>query len=186
MNKLIVILKNVGCVNNDNERIVIYGLQKIKIILEDIALVIIGGMIFGNVIAAIIYESAYIILRIYAGGYHAATEKKCKCLSLISLVASLIVIFNDLVSVKFSNVFVVCSSLLIIRLAPVESQNKKLFYKEKEIYRIRCLFIVITETCIYALCICMHQTLYAKAIATAVIIVAIGLMPHMIRKFKLK
>ena len=93
MNKLIVILKNVGCVNNDNERIVIYGLQKIKIILEDIALVIIGGMIFGNVIAAIIYESAYIILRIYAGGYHAATEKKCKCLSLISLVASLIVGF---------------------------------------------------------------------------------------------
>lgn len=181
MNKLISIFKNAGYVNNDNEKIVIYGLQKIKALFEDIALAIIGGAILGDVIAAIIYECAYLSLRIYAGGYHAGTEKKCKCLSFGSLVVSLMLIFCDRISVTILSGVMICSLLLIIRLAPVESQNKKLFHKEKEIYRIRCLIVAITETCIYVLCICIHQNLYAKAIAIAVIIVAIGLIPNMLQ-----
>lgn len=43
------------------------------------------------------------------------------------------------------------------------------------------MIIATTETCIYGLCICMHQNLYAKAIAVAVIIVAIGLIPNMLQ-----
>lgn len=131
MNRLISIFKNTGYVNKNNEKIIIYGLQKIKILFEDITLAVIGGVILGNVSVAIIYECTYILLRVFAGGYHASTEKKCKYLSFGSLIVCLMFIFYARISVKFLSGLVACSLLMIFRLAPVESQNKNCFVKKR-------------------------------------------------------
>lgn len=91
MNRILFLLRRYELVNSDNENIVIFGLKQIKYILQDVSLALCCGILIENIYAAIAYLVSFWLLRIYAGGYHAKTEKLCKYISLSGIVFAILI-----------------------------------------------------------------------------------------------
>lgn len=176
MNKLLDTFSALGYVNESNDEIIAYGLQRIRDFLIDIMGVIICGIIMRNLLASMVFEVFYIPLRVYAGGYHASNEKKCAYLSWGSIVLSLAVISYLPIPMRIQHLLMVLSAIIIFFLAPLESANKPLMVKEKEVFRRRSIMIVLTEEIIYSLAVLLNSMICAKAICIALALVAVGVI----------
>ena len=67
----------------DDRIIYLYGIKEGLTILQNIIISIVLGILFNNLFQTFIFLIAYIPLRSFAGGYHAASVKKCMVYSLI-------------------------------------------------------------------------------------------------------
>jgi len=87
---------------------------------------------------------AYIPLRTYAGGYHAKTQLRCYVFSILMLSAA----FGGIKLVHWTDrgyfIIILCSVIIIILLAPLESENKPFNENEKAVYRKRTHIILGT------------------------------------------
>ncbi len=106
--------------------------------------------IFG-IIAELLFESlifylTFVIIRRYAGGYHAKTEVRCLLLSIIIVATSILLIKVSTIYANniFAFLMTIVSSGVIMALCPVDSKEKPLCEKEKKYYRkISWIVIVI-------------------------------------------
>ena len=71
INKIWKVLKDFQLVNEHNDQIVLLGLRRLISTIADFGFAILCSVLLGNVVVGLIFEIAYMILRIYAGGYHA-------------------------------------------------------------------------------------------------------------------
>ena len=130
-----------GAIAAEEREVYEFGLDKLFSSLVNFFFVVALGLLFGVLLQAMVFYVAYIMLRVYAGGYHA--EKPLTC-----FFASIIVLIPCLVAIRFYqiwNVPVVFWSLLVgsaavlVLLGPVEHRNKPLDALEKIVYRCRML-----------------------------------------------
>lgn len=107
------------------------------------------GILFNIIIESIIFYIAFMLIRRYAGGYHASTETRCEIMSTLSITACISVIklsqlydFN-IVLLIISAISAVC----IFVLCPLDTPEKPLSEKEfihfRKISRLILLFIVM-------------------------------------------
>lgn len=75
-----------GYVNESNDKIIELGLQRMKSTFTSIAFSAIVSWLMGDVIVGLLFELTYIPIRIYAGGYHASSKRRCECLSYAKLI----------------------------------------------------------------------------------------------------
>ena len=75
----------------ERDEIIQYGIEREKIILVSIAIILGLGCVFDIFYLSIIFSLAFCALRRYAGGYHAKTQKRCYVISLIILIMSFII-----------------------------------------------------------------------------------------------
>ena len=97
--------------------------------------------LMGDVIVGLLFELIYIPIRIYAGGYHASSKRRCECLSYGSLLLCMILIFYVPMKMEIIHVLLVFSGGIILLQSPIESSNKRLNSVEKRYIVVRALCI---------------------------------------------
>lgn len=139
-------LKDYGIVAESDKALYEYGLRQLFTTILNILTMLLIGLAMKMVISAILYTFAYIPIRIYAGGYHASTPKRCWAFSAVMLVIVLwllkmtpAVYFLPLAALSL------ISSIGIAVLSPVEDQHKPLDEKEHQIYRFRVRIALMIE-----------------------------------------
>lgn len=126
-----------------------YGvLQGLRIILNVISALIIG-LLFGKVLEIILFMTAYIPLRSYAGGFHAKTPSGCYLFSVVMLCLVSIGIREAVLSHTVMYVMVLISVITVFALSPVEDKNKPLDRSETKEFRKKSRIILAAEFLIF-------------------------------------
>lgn len=134
-----------GIVEESRKTVYIWGLSYLLDTVFNIALFTIAGIITGMLAETFMFTVAYIILRIYAGGYHADTPQRCCVLSLALLSGALVMITNAVKMGMILYVLTAAAVLIITFTAPVASENKPLSSDERNRYRITSKLILLAE-----------------------------------------
>lgn len=112
------------------------------------------GIFFGCVLECIIFYVSFMVVREYAGGFHASTELRCFLFSTISILLSVIfikVLENKSLNMIFAAALFI-ATLLIILLSPLDTPEKPLTQSEYTKFRKRTLIIlgILLLVCIVA------------------------------------
>lgn len=178
-NKILYLLYKEGYVNKSNIVILQEGLKRIKNFITDFGLAIMISGIMGNVLAGAMMQIMYTTLRCYAGGYHASNEKKCRWLSWFSMIICLVFINSDyLNNIRYTifHLLTFLSSISIIVLSPVESINKPLIKREKEVFNKRSNIIVVFMNIAYFFALIKKIRILIRVIGCVLIEVFIGML----------
>lgn len=127
-----------------------YGLSEGITIIQNILYTLLIGILFGHIIETITFLCFYILLRSFAGGYHAETEKSCFWYSIL-LVVIVEIIFT---AMHYEQCFLkklivlAIASAIILCFSPLESINKPISESEKRkfkkiIFKVLLIGIVI-------------------------------------------
>ncbi len=103
------------------------------------------GIIFGCIVESIVFYISFMVIREYAGGFHASTELRCFILSTSSILLSTYCI-SIIKEHDFDTVFIILlslSSLIIILLTPLDTEEKPLTKTEKINFRKKTLVILV-------------------------------------------
>lgn len=141
-------IKNLVISKNEKE-IFSYGLECIIGVVINILVVILSGILMNTVKESIIFFVVFFILRIYCGGYHAATNLKCNCVLFLNLIAVLILIKNineSMAALVISDIICIIVSFAI---SPVENHNKKIKCRRKYKFISTALIVVFSILCIF-------------------------------------
>lgn len=173
---IIKIFRNAGFVNPANEQIILLGVRRICGALKDLLIAMLWSFTLGDIFVGILFEACYSLLRIYAGGYHASSEKLCKYLTYASTFICILIIFIIPLKGYPLHCLIVCLVVLIVFNTPVENENKPLNKKEKKIYHGYCMAILLVETVLYFLFVLLDMALYSKTVCIAILLVVIGVI----------
>lgn len=125
-----------------------YGLDVFISSALEIASILIIAAFVGNFLEAVLLFTAFIPLRVYAGGYHADTKLKCYLISL-GVYGIFTVVMNILPQGLYSAVnllIAVFSLIMILIAAPVIHKNKAVNDIERKHYRKFSIWICSVET----------------------------------------
>lgn len=167
----------VQCNHLSKEDIVIleYGLKKTGILLIDTIFTITCGWLLGIVKESILFQIAFMLLRMLAGGYHAKSELQCEVQSLMVTVVSLICIREISFMVWWGYVIMLLVSGFIAVKAPVEAENRPLSDDERRINHSRSVVIIVLINVLAGICVCFQWKMFWNSLFV-VIIVEMGLM----------
>ena len=123
--------------NDEELEVVIYGLYNFILSVCGIFLSVLLGIITRKTFEVIIFLLFFIPLRIFAGGYHARSTKRCMILSSLVMVGVIFMYqIKDSISthLEYMNsievVLFVIACIIIYILAPVDNENKRLYIHE--------------------------------------------------------
>ena len=163
--------------NFDDDKIAVvkYGIELmlLKIIFFGVCLVI--GAFMGMFFECVVYLVLFTILRTNAGGYHADTRIRCFIQSMLTMiVAMLVLMYVNTVTMIVLSVTAFLSGIVIILLAPVDSENKRLEKDEIVKFKTRSIVILIAEI-IFAL-IMLYFKIYVLSSAAMLAITMSGIL----------
>lgn len=161
-------------IDDSNDKIILFGLRKLYLLLIDSFVILVCSYLMGNLWAGLIFNIAYSILRVYAGGFHASSQKKCFVLSYSSIFLCLLFIFYCPIYNMVMHLVCMTLGISIAILSPVDHANKPLYEAEKLAYRKRSHIFILVDTCIYLLFVWNHSITYAKAVLASLVLVGIG------------
>lgn len=156
-------LEKRGYLINDDFDVVSYGLFSFFSKLFYLIISVVFGFLFQRIIESILFYFSFLFIKKYAGGYHAATERKCLILSSFSVILSVLII-NLCVSLSLMAKTImmtsVVSGVIIVFFAPVSSEEKPLSAEEIKTYRkYSVIRLIIMFLIIFLLYLCSMQTL---------------------------
>lgn len=175
---------------NDNEKYDLYE-YAFFIILSSILhfiTVIILGICFNLLAESLIFYISFIVIRKFAGGYHADTPTKCFWFSFVinSVILLTIRLLSCINIPMISTILTATSFIIIIIFSPVENDNKPLSSKEKKIYRIISIIISTIMLSITFLLQIFYLYSFANSVCLGMTVCAIVLVIEKIRKLILK
>lgn len=134
-----------GFANEEEKEIIEYGLYQGFLMLINIFTTFFLGFIFNVFWQSIIFLISYMLLRTYAGGYHANTKNRCYILSVVIMIICFFLINNFELTMKFGVLLSAISGILIFTLAPVANDVKPLEEVEVKIYKNKARKIFVIE-----------------------------------------
>lgn len=155
--KVLSNMEKQNMIKTDQRSVYKYGINQMLNMLLNILTYLVIGLILHMTLETILFTSAYIPLRIYAGGFHAKTPLKCWIISGIMLFA--VLLFMKYVTInafKYDIIAIICAGFILI-LSPVEDKNKPLDDKEKPIYKFRSIIVLSAELLIVFLLKLFHN-----------------------------
>lgn len=145
-----------------------FGIKRLLMFFINIITTIAIGTVCNMLWQSVAFTIAYIPLRRYAGGYHAKTSQKCYLLSVLLVFGVLTSIYWIPKDKVLMTVTTLVAGIIVFVKSPVESKNKKLREKEKEIFKRYTRFILLTEVAVvlatllinvdFAMCFCLSIT----------------------------
>ena len=151
--------KGMACFFSDNKiiaaedsEVYAYGIELLLSTIFNLVVAIIIALISNEFIPCVINLTAFVTIRMYAGGYHADTHWGCM-LTLVCVLSAFILIIKTFstATIRFlSPILWVLSVLILYKFAPVEHPNKPISEKKKMKLRKKSLisFFVWTIFCI--------------------------------------
>lgn len=126
-------------ITEEEKEVCAYGMELIISGIISVALVLIIGLITGNIWYAVIYNMMMILIRTYTGGYHADTHAGCNvCYCGVYLISLLMLRIQVYIreTIIITWLIALAGYLIIVLNAPLEHHNKKLTMEQKEKYMI--------------------------------------------------
>lgn len=142
-----------GLIAEEERDIYLFGIETALLKMFHYTTMLITGLCFGMAGLTAVFLLAYTVLRAYAGGYHAATRKRCYLISWLMIFCVLLILrfFPDSVMFRVSAVLLIPVCLLIFLLAPVGNINKPLDQTEQKRYGKAAKIILSVEGFLSAL-----------------------------------
>lgn len=147
INRLLGYLIKEKIINEDEREIYLFGMEQWTAKVKHIVIIIIISILFGKAFEAVIFTLLYSILREYAGGFHADSEKLC-FLTTIFIISELLVLLTffdkGTLDVMFV-VLIIISWIFIWHFGPVDNKNKPLDKIEKKHYsnRLKQILVIV-------------------------------------------
>lgn len=177
-NKVAVIITNYLCINKTIEEkhkdVYIYGFEVFISNVINFCIVMGLGLIFNEVLHAILFYVVFVVTRSYSGGYHANSYLKCNVL--FGLICLITLLFSKLltpfISIVYLLIFLAIYVGCIIEYVPVDSENKKLAKEKKTKFKQISLIISIVWTVISTILYFTAKE-YATTIVLTLVVIAI-------------
>lgn len=179
-----LVLKNV--IKKEDWEIYQYGMYQLILNIVDIGTILMLGIVFNEIWQAFVIMGAFASMRAYAGGYHATTPLRCYLLTTIITVITLLVIKYAKIEYFVWIVLLFVSSVVILMLSPVESENKPLDIMEKKIYKKNTYIIWGVETGVAVLFAFFKAKSVFVCITMAEVVLSLALIYEIIKKQKEK
>lgn len=159
------LIKN-NIIEEKQREIYAYGLNQLIVYLYNFLTVIVVGWVLGMVWQSIAFTVFYMMIRPYAGGYHARTPHMCYIYSLIMIIVVLFLIRIIPLNGLLYLVIYFVSSIIIFKLSPVEDENKPLDNIERVVFRKRAIRSYI----ILSLCYFISWLVGLKELSSCVVL----------------
>lgn len=145
------------------------------------------GIIFHCIAGCAVFFFVYWPLRIFAGGLHFKTHKRCYCVSIIIFLGMILAYKNrELFMWKYFNLSFVISAFVIVMLSPVQDLNKPLTNGEQKEYACisnRLLAIALLVYYIISNMSCMQNSEFTFFYQYAIKLLALQLMLGKLKKY---
>ena len=167
-------LAQTNVISQCEQDIYLFGVEQFLITVLNIVTTLAMGFLLGEVWQSLLLVFTFMILRSYAGGYHASTPVKCYLLT-----SSIIAIALSVIKYISVNIFI-CLGLLIIAgvvillLSPVEAKNKPLDNIEFVIYRKKAILIWAVEFICAIICMLIDWKEFYMCIMLAHVTLAVS------------
>ena len=152
----------------------------------NVVVLITVGIIFSQVVFAILFAICFVILRHIAGGYHAKRHLTCICsIAMFTLIGAICISYIPVNYIEIISIALgVVSIIIFLLLAPVDNVNKPLSFKEVKVKRKQSICgIMAFGSIALMLSIAKIDFVYAFSVIYAIAIVslllAIGLKSAM-------
>lgn len=139
----------------EQEEIVRYGLERMKDRSIAIGATFLLGGMCGMFAESIVFFLCFIGVRRYAGGYHADTQARCYVISFGITVSAFAIIKYVSISDFTFLILLHISLLVILFFSPVDCENRRLEFEEKERYGKRAR---IATLCVFLISVCLWKT----------------------------
>lgn len=143
--RIVIQLESNNAFKSEDRAIYKYGIQQGLSILLNLTTTLSIGIVTGMFWESIVFLAAYVLIRRYAGGFHAKTPVRCYIYSSVMILISLLAIKYLIHSIITSIIIATIGSISICLFAPVEDRNKPLDDKEKTIYRKKTIIYFLIE-----------------------------------------
>lgn len=131
-----------------------------RIMLEQVSVgisILIISLFYGVFFETVLYMVLFIPLRIYAGGYHAQTFKKCFFISVGAYFAYAGLVCFVVIPMSVIIILSIASSLIILALSPMANLNKPMDSFETFTFKKRVRQMLIIEESIFVLSIWINR-----------------------------
>ncbi|MDE6385378.1 MAG: accessory gene regulator B family protein [Eubacterium sp.] len=170
--QLAKVLVNKKHIDKEDFELYHYGLFIVLSELFLFSFCVFAGLLLKITSQSIVFFTAFLFVRRYAGGLHVKTEPKCLALTLTSLLISIVLIK---VSLIYTNplfaiaIQLICSILLPI-ISPADTPQKKLSDKERKVFKRITIAILIVFAAANALLLYFRLSRYAIPVVYAVLL----------------
>lgn len=173
-----------GTICEADKELYVYGLF---MLLSQIMFFIITctfGFMLSSPLESIVFYIAFMLIRQYAGGYHASTEAKCDIMSASSILACIVVIkLSKLYDFEIALLIIgAVSAVCIAVLCPLDTPEKPLSGKEFKYFRRQSLIILFVITAIIGVSYFFELKLLAVPCLLSLILENILLIAGKIKK----
>ena len=158
--------------DNEEREIVSFGLERLKVAVIALLLVIISGVILHESLRSIFLIVCLLPLRQNAGGYHMQSSRLCAVFSYLTLLVSLLCIRYIQFDPILSAVLVTLSAAVIMILSPVGTENHQLDMDEKRVYGKRARIICGVESALFFVLLVFNAFNWGKVILLTELITA--------------
>jgi accessory gene regulator B len=125
---------NKNIIEPSKQEIYTYGIKQGILIIINIATVVAIGLVIGLLAESMVFLVTYMLIRTYAGGYHAKSQLGCYIFSTVAVTVILLGIKHIIFSCFIYLIAALLSATVIYVLSPIENINKPLSQKEKILY----------------------------------------------------
>lgn len=142
--------------HTDNYELYEYAIYIILSSAFHMATVIVLGLVFNLLTESLVFYLSFIVIRKFAGGYHAKTPVRCYLFSFASNIIILYLVkWLSSINTLFIFIFIIFELLcvvLILLISPLDTENNPLTGQEKKMYRMLTSIITILIFIISSLC----------------------------------
>ena len=144
--------------HTDNYELYEYAIYIILSSAFHMATVIVLGLVFNLLTESLVFYLSFIVIRKFAGGYHAKTPVRCYLFSFASNIIILCLVkWLSSINTLFIFIFIIFELLcvvLILLISPLDTENNPLTGQEKKMYRmltsiITILIIIKSSLCFF-------------------------------------
>ncbi len=151
-------------ISNEERIIYVYGVKQIISLIINIISFLMCGIVFGEILGAMVFALSFMMIRTYAGGYHASTPVRCYIVTMITTIGAILVMKYIAIPQALGIALLFISSVIIVVLSPVDTEGKELDSLEKKIYRGKTLLIWGVELSIAIVCMLLNIEIVTIAI----------------------
>lgn len=161
-----------GAVSDTDKEIYVFGIYQTMISGLEILLMLVTGLICGVGWQCVVFLLTFMLLRRYAGGYHASTLPRCILMSWCMVFGACIWAKYILLDIGTQSIVLFLTGLVVFVFAPVQDCHKKLYDYEIKKYWRRSIIIWSVYVMIYILLWIGNYRSYAQCIVIGNVMVS--------------
>lgn len=173
-----------GAVDREDRELYEYAAYSLIITISPLFIIMVIGCAMGETIESILIIIPFMLIRKFSGGFHAKHAWVCMISSCGILFLCVYIVAHIQYSI-FINIIMICATISLILLSPIDSENRRLELSEIKKYKITTIVMVMIFAIIYCLFLFIGQKTYAICIAEGAVLTAALQIPCMFEKMKL-